>query len=150
MHTLYNRLKSDSWHSTHGRVWLTATRAQPHSLARLVHLNVASDWHDTELRSELSSRASWRNRILRALHHEVPSLLREPEAGERSGRWWRVTLHFQTDSGRNHIIPLMRRPNTDSPPNMPVTYICVQIDVTLTLLQWTLDLRTQFVREGWS
>jgi hypothetical protein len=41
--------------------------------------------------------------------------------GETSGRWWRVTLHVQTCSGRNRIIPLMRRPNTDSAPNMPAT-----------------------------
>jgi hypothetical protein len=47
-------------------------------------------------------------------HHEC-------KAGERSGRWWRVTLHVQTCSGRNRIIPLMRRPNTNSAPNMPVT-----------------------------
>jgi hypothetical protein len=37
------------------------------------------------------------------------------------GRWWRVTLHVHTCSGRNHIIPLMRRPNTDSTPNKSVT-----------------------------
>jgi hypothetical protein len=30
-------------------------------------------------------------------------------------------LHVQTCSGRNRIIPLMRRPNTNSAPNMPVT-----------------------------
>jgi hypothetical protein len=47
-------------------------------------------------------------------HHEC-------KEGERSGRWWRVTLHVQTCSGRNRIIPLMRRPNTDSEPNMHVT-----------------------------
>jgi hypothetical protein len=47
-------------------------------------------------------------------HHEC-------EEGESSGRWWRVTLHVQTCSGRNRIIPLMRRPNTDSAPNMTVT-----------------------------
>jgi hypothetical protein len=41
--------------------------------------------------------------------------------GERSGRRWRVTLHVQTCSGHNRIIPLMRRPNPDSAPNMPVT-----------------------------
>jgi hypothetical protein len=41
--------------------------------------------------------------------------------GERSGWWWRVTMHVQTCPGRNRIIPLMRRPNTDSAPNMPVT-----------------------------
>jgi hypothetical protein len=38
-----------------------------------------------------------------------------------SGRWWRVTLPVHTCSGRNRIIPLMRRPNTDSTPNKPVT-----------------------------
>jgi hypothetical protein len=47
-------------------------------------------------------------------HHEC-------KEGERSGWWWRVMLHFQTCSGRNRIIPLMRRPNTDSAPNLPVT-----------------------------
>jgi hypothetical protein len=47
-------------------------------------------------------------------HHEC-------KEGERSGRCWRVTLHVQTCSGRNRIIPLMRRPNTDSAPNMLVT-----------------------------
>jgi hypothetical protein len=31
-----------------------------------------------------------------------------------------VTLHVHTCSGRNRIIPLMRRPNTDSTPNKPV------------------------------
>jgi hypothetical protein len=36
-------------------------------------------------------------------------------------RWWRVTLHVHTCSGRNRIIPLVRRPNTDSAPNKPVT-----------------------------
>jgi hypothetical protein len=40
--------------------------------------------------------------------------------GDRSGRWWRVMLHVQTCCGRNRIIPLMRRPNTDNAPNMPV------------------------------
>jgi hypothetical protein len=30
-------------------------------------------------------------------------------------------LHVQTYSGRIRIIPLMRRPNTDSTPNKPVT-----------------------------
>jgi hypothetical protein len=47
-------------------------------------------------------------------HHEC-------KEGERSGRYWRVTLHVQTCSGRNRIIPLMRRPNTDNARNMPVT-----------------------------
>jgi hypothetical protein len=46
-------------------------------------------------------------------HHECTEV-------ERSGRWWRVTLQVQTCSGRNRIIPLMRWPNTDSTPNMPV------------------------------
>ena len=31
------------------------------------------------------------------------------------------TLHVHTCSGRNRIIPLMRRPNTDSTPKKPVT-----------------------------
>jgi hypothetical protein len=45
----------------------------------------------------------------------------ECKDSEGSGRLWRVTLHAQTCSCRNRIIPLMRRPNTDSVPNMPVT-----------------------------
>jgi len=32
-----------------------------------------------------------------------------------------VTLYVHICSGRNRIIPLMRRPNTDSTPNKPVT-----------------------------
>jgi hypothetical protein len=32
-----------------------------------------------------------------------------------------VKLHVHNCSGRNRIIPLMRRPNTDSTPNKPVT-----------------------------
>jgi hypothetical protein len=47
-------------------------------------------------------------------HHEC-------KEGERSGRWWRVTLHVQTCSGRNRIIFLIRRPNTDNVQHMPVT-----------------------------
>jgi hypothetical protein len=47
-------------------------------------------------------------------HHEC-------KEGKRSGRWWRVTLHVQTNSDRNRINHLMRRPSTDSAPNMPVT-----------------------------
>jgi hypothetical protein len=31
-----------------------------------------------------------------------------------------VTLHIHTCFGLNRIIPLMRRPNTDSAPNKPV------------------------------
>jgi hypothetical protein len=45
--------------------------------------------------------------------------------GKMSGRWWRVTLHVQTSSGRN-CIPLMRWPNTNSVPKMPVTLPCNQ------------------------
>jgi hypothetical protein len=48
------------------------------------------------------------------MHHEC-------KKGDRSGRWWRVTLHIQDCSGCNHMIPPMRCPNTDSTPNMPVT-----------------------------
>jgi hypothetical protein len=51
----------------------------------------------------------------------------ERKEGERSGQWWRVTLHVRTCSGRNHIIPLMWRPNTDSTPNMPVMLPCNQL-----------------------
>ena len=36
-------------------------------------------------------------------------------------RCWIVTLHAHTCSGRNRIIPLMRRPNTDNTPNKPLT-----------------------------
>jgi hypothetical protein len=51
----------------------------------------------------------------------------ECKEGVRSGRWWRVTLHIQTCSGPNRIIPLMRRPNTDSTPNMPITLLRNQL-----------------------
>jgi hypothetical protein len=54
-------------------------------------------------------------------HHTSRQKHREWKEGPRSGRWWRVTLHVQTCSGRNRIIPLMRRPNTDSATNMPAT-----------------------------
>jgi hypothetical protein len=47
-------------------------------------------------------------------HHEC-------KEGERSGRWCRVTLHVQTCSDRNRIIPLMRWTYTDSAPYMLVT-----------------------------
>jgi hypothetical protein len=53
-------------------------------------------------------------------HHEC-------KEGEMSGRWLRFTLHVQTCSGRNHIIPLIRRPNTDSAQNMSVTLPCNQL-----------------------
>jgi hypothetical protein len=67
-------------------------------------------------------------------HHECK--------GEMSGRWWRVMLHVQICSGRNRIIPLMRRPNTDSAANMPVTlprnqllirYVVTSSDHTVTI-----------------
>jgi len=37
------------------------------------------------------------------------------------------SLHVRTCSGRNHIIPLMRRPNTDSTPKKPVTLLRNQL-----------------------
>jgi hypothetical protein len=42
-----------------------------------------------------------------------------------------VTLHVHTRSGFNRIIPLMRRPNTDSTPNKPVTLPRNQLLLTL-------------------
>ena len=42
-----------------------------------------------------------------------------------------MTLHVHTCSGRNRIIPLMRRPNTDSAPNKPVTLPRNQLFYTL-------------------
>jgi len=56
-------------------------------------------------------------------HHSSRQKHQEWKEGQRSGRWWRVTLHVQTYSGHNSIIPLMRRPNTDSTPNKPVTLL---------------------------
>jgi hypothetical protein len=53
-------------------------------------------------------------------HRSSRQKYQELKEGERSELWWRVTLHVQSCSGRNRIIPLMRRPNTDSAPNMPV------------------------------
>jgi hypothetical protein len=53
-------------------------------------------------------------------HHEY-------KEGERGGWWWRVMLHVQNCSGCNRIIPLMRWPNTDSAPNMPVTLLRNQL-----------------------
>ena len=40
-------------------------------------------------------------------------------------------LHVHTCSGRNRIIPLMPRPNTDSTPNKPVTLPRNQLLITL-------------------
>jgi hypothetical protein len=42
--------------------------------------------------------------------------------GQRSGRWCRVTLHVQTCSGRNRIIPLMRRPLPTANRTSPYRY----------------------------
>ena len=53
--------------------------------------------------------------------------IRNGKEGQRSGRWWRVTLHVTTCSGRNRIIPLVRRPNTDRAPNKPVTLLRNQL-----------------------
>ena len=54
-------------------------------------------------------------------HHSSRKKPQEWKEGQRSGRWLRVTLHVHTCSGRNYIIPLIRRPNTDSTPNKSVT-----------------------------
>ena len=54
-------------------------------------------------------------------HHSSRQEHEEWKEGQRSGLWWRVTLHVQTCSSRNRIIALMWRPNTDSAPNKPVT-----------------------------
>ena len=55
----------------------------------------------------------------------------EWKEGQRSVWWWRVTPHVHTCSGRNRIIPLMWRPNTDSTPNKPVTLPCNHLFDTL-------------------
>jgi hypothetical protein len=59
-----------------------------------------------------------------------------------------VTLHVHTCSGRNRIIPLMRRPNTDSTPNKPVTLprnqLLIRYAVTSpvhTVTIWCYDTR---------
>ena len=54
-------------------------------------------------------------------HHSSRQKHQERKEGQRSGRWWRHTLHVQTCSSRNRIIPLMQRSNTDSRPSKPVT-----------------------------
>ena len=53
-------------------------------------------------------------------HHSSRQKRQERKEGQWSGRW-RVTLHVQTCSGRNLMIPLMLRPNTESTPNETVT-----------------------------
>jgi len=53
-------------------------------------------------------------------HHSSRHKHQEWKEGQRRGWWLRVTLSVQTCSGHNRIIPLTRRPNTDSTPNKPV------------------------------
>ena len=85
--------------------------------------NVASYWHDTGLRAEHSSRASRRDSTCERYRLGFPVCYGSPSDvfAASSGQWWRVTLPVHTCSGRNRIIPFMRRPNTDSIPNKPVT-----------------------------
>jgi hypothetical protein len=64
------------------------------------------------LKKRLNARDS--HHCSRQKHHEW-------KQEERSRWWWRVTLPAKTCSGCNRITPLMRRPNTDSPLNIPVT-----------------------------
>jgi hypothetical protein len=62
----------------------------------------------------------------------------------RCGRaTWHVTLHVHICFGRNHIIPLMRRPNTDSTPNKPLTLPPNQL---LTRYAVTSPVRTVTIR----
>jgi hypothetical protein len=75
-------------------------------------------------------------------HHSSRQKHQEWKEGQRSGRWWRVTLHVQTSSGRNRIIPLMRRPNTDSATNMPVTLPRNQLLIRYVVTSPVLTLDT--------
>jgi hypothetical protein len=54
-------------------------------------------------------------------HHSWRQNYQEWKEGQRSGQWWRVTLHIHTYWGHNRVIPLMRWPNTNSWTNKPVT-----------------------------
>ena len=58
----------------------------------------------------------------------------------------RVTLHVHICSGRNRIVPLMRRPNTDSTPTKPVTLPRNQLLIryTVTSLVHTQDMVLQY------
>jgi hypothetical protein len=60
---------------------------------------------------------------------------------EKSGRWWLVTLHVQTCLGRNRIIPLMPRPNTDSAPNMILARNQLLIRYVVTILVHPVTVR---------
>jgi hypothetical protein len=60
-------------------------------------------------------------------HHSSRQIYHERKQAESSRQWWRVTFHVQTCSCCNVIIPLMRRPNTDSAPNMLVTLLRKQL-----------------------
>jgi len=68
--------------------------------------------------------------------------------GQRGGRWWRVTLPVHTCSDRNRIIPLMRRPNTNSTPNKPVTLprnqLLIRYAVTLHVCTYLNLLEPEF------
>jgi hypothetical protein len=61
-------------------------------------------------------------------HYRLAQLFKTeaPRMRRRAEEWTMVTLRVMlpvhTCSGRNHIIPLMRRRNTDSAPNKPVTW----------------------------
>ena len=59
-----------------------------------------------------------------------------------------VTLHVHTCSGRNRIIPLMRRPNADSTPNKPVTLPRNQLLIryAVTSLVHTVTIRCYVTR----
>jgi hypothetical protein len=54
------------------------------------------------------------------LHHSSRQKQQEYKEGHRSVQWWRVMLHVHTFWVRNHFIPLMWWPNTDSRLNKPM------------------------------
>ena len=59
-----------------------------------------------------------------------------------------ATLHVHTCSGRKRIIPLIRRPNTDSTPNKPVTlprYQCLLRYAVTTLHVHTCSDRNRII-----
>jgi len=108
----------------------------------------------------MDSSVSLENQIcfLRVCHH-VPFLLyhsskqkhQEWKEEKRSGRWRCVTFHVQTCSGRNRIIPLSRRPNTDSTPNKPVTVPRNQLSIryVVTSPVLTVTIRCYGTRKGY-
>ena len=70
--------------------------------------------------SQLPKRS--RNRTALQIHTTLQDRsIRSGKKGRGAGGG-DVTLHVHTCSGRNRIIPLMPRPNTDSAPNKPVTW----------------------------